>query len=213
MDENSTIYNNSEYDYPVHTICDASQLMDCPEFLIDQYNWGGTYRPKVGGRLAYLAGKGFLLNMWAEESNPLTTYFQNGDPVYKDSALEFFFSIPGFPETDTYINVEVNSAGAILAHYGNKRGSRTSFPKPILVQFICQPLPRKQNWQINLLIPLVAIMHTFPDFVPNKGTTFGCNFYKISETKEIEHYASYAPIPTQEPNFHLPQYFAHATFV
>ena len=58
MDENSTIYNNSEYDYPVHTICDASQLMDCPEFLIDQYNWGGTYRPKAGGRLAYLAGKG-----------------------------------------------------------------------------------------------------------------------------------------------------------
>lgn len=45
------------------------------------------------------------------------------------------------------------------------------------------------------------------------GSSFWCNFYKISEAAEIEHYASYAPIRTEIPSFHLPEFFATADIV
>ena len=46
-----------------------------------------------------------------------------------------------------------------------------------------------------------------------KGSTFYCNFYKISESKDIEHYAAYAPITSPVPSFHMPEYFAEAVLV
>ncbi|MFR4916405.1 MAG: carbohydrate-binding family 9-like protein [Coprococcus phoceensis] len=42
------------------------------------------------------------------------------------------------------------------------------------------------------------------------GKIFYCNFYKISEDPEIEHYGAYAPIGSETPNFHLPVFFAEA---
>ncbi len=47
----------------------------------------------------------------------------------------------------------------------------------------------------------------------NIGSNFWCNFYKISEAAKIEHYASYAPIRTEVPSFHLPEFFATADVV
>ena len=41
-------------------------------------------------------------------------------------------------------------------------------------------------------------------------TEFYCNFYKIAQTPEIEHYASWSPIDNPTPNFHLPVFFAKA---
>ena len=43
------------------------------------------------------------------------------------------------------------------------------------------------------------------------GEQFYCNFYKISEAPEIEHYAAYQKIDSDVPNFHLPVSFAKAT--
>lgn len=45
------------------------------------------------------------------------------------------------------------------------------------------------------------------------GDQFTCNFYKICESKQLEHYASFAPIISDKPNFHLPQFFEAAIIV
>ena len=42
---------------------------------------------------------------------------------------------------------------------------------------------------------------------------FAVIFFKISETPEIEHYASAYPINSTEPNFHLPEFFGTAVIV
>ena len=38
-------------------------------------------------------------------------------------------------------------------------------------------------------------------------------FIKISESKEAEHYASYSPILSSVPSFHVPEFFADAKIV
>ncbi|MFR4989226.1 carbohydrate-binding family 9-like protein [Anaerotruncus colihominis] len=45
------------------------------------------------------------------------------------------------------------------------------------------------------------------------GGQFFCNFYKISESPDIEHYASFSPVDSEKPNFHLPECFARAVLV
>ena len=41
----------------------------------------------------------------------------------------------------------------------------------------------------------------------DENTELYCNFYKISETPEIEHYGCFHLIENEKPNFHLPIYF------
>lgn len=46
-----------------------------------------------------------------------------------------------------------------------------------------------------------------------EGSDFRCNFYKICETKEYEHYAAYRCVESEQPNFHLPKYFENAVIL
>ena len=65
---------------------------------------------------------------------------------------------------------------------------------------------KKQDNEIEAIrkagVLQVAIVET--------GSRFTCNFYKIKESKGLTHFASFAPITAPEPDFHLPEYFAHA---
>ena len=51
--------------------------------------------------------------MTAWESNPKAVYTVVGDPVYKDSCLEFFASFD--PQSQKYMNFETNANGIYLA--------------------------------------------------------------------------------------------------
>ena len=69
---------------------------------IDCYPWGGNYRPRAYGQCAFVPGKGLAVRMTAWESNPKAVYTVVGDPVYKDSCLEFFASFD--PQSQKYMN-------------------------------------------------------------------------------------------------------------
>ena len=56
----------------------------------------------------------------------------------------------------------------------------------------------------------IILKFTLPLLVGNIFQQFYCNFYKIAQTPEIEHYASWSPIDNPTPNFHLPVFFAKA---
>ncbi len=59
-------------------------------------------------------------------------------------------------------------------------------------------------------LPVSILEEIYGPLHLEEGSTFTCNFYKISETKEIEHYASYSPILSEIPSFHLTEFFETA---
>lgn len=43
--------------YDVLTLTTPETLSRCPVFFVDQFNWGGDYRPVTSGRLGFLPGR------------------------------------------------------------------------------------------------------------------------------------------------------------
>ena len=97
--------------------------------------------------------------------------------------------------------------------YGKDRTYRTCFTKEELKGFACEAQILEDRWTISFRIGIDILERIYGPLHLQAGSTFTCNFYKISEAKEIEHYASYSPIKTTIPSFHLPEFFAMAEIV
>ncbi|MDD2971620.1 MAG: carbohydrate-binding family 9-like protein [Lachnospiraceae bacterium] len=218
-------------EYTVRSLKNKEEIEACELFHIDQYNWGGDYRPKTYGRMGYLDKDGFYLNLICEEANPTRTYYESNDPVYLDSAMEAFLCF-GTKECDGvekpyYLNFEMNGNGAMLASMGCERTNRVNLPEKIRSQILCTPQIHEDSWELSLYIPVKAIAPLYagchdlshpakpcdPDTLSlQAGSTFTCNFFKLKESEgETQHFASFSPIDYPEPNFHLPACFAHCT--
>jgi len=68
-------------------------------------------------------------------------------------------------------------------------------------------------WWVEILLPFSVIDDFYGEGSTaklTKGAILRCNFFKLSETPEVEHYASYSPIDYPTPNFHMPEFFAEA---
>lgn len=196
--------------YQVPILKNEAGLSACPELPIDQFNWGGDYRPVSRGRLGYLPSKGFCVKLECEESDPCRKYTKDGDPVYLDSAMEAFFCFCPAEDHPCYLNFEMNSNGALLACYGNDRQHRTPIPEEAKKGLTCHASIEETRWSVSLFIPLPLLEAVYPGLTLSAGSTFTFNFYKIKESEGLTHFASLAPIPTAKPDFHLPEYFAGA---
>ena len=172
--------------------------------------------PATYGYMGFVPGDGFYIKMVCEEKDPLRAYENDLDPVYRDSAMEAFFMFESEKERSglaTYLNFEANANGALLAAYGKDRTYRTCFTKEELKGFACEAQILEYRWTIRFRIGIDILEKIYGPLHLQAGSTFTCNFYKISEAKEIEHYASYSPIKTTIPSFHLPEFFAMAEIV
>lgn len=195
----------------VKILQNAGELEQTTPFYVDKLLWGTETSPKTYGYLGFVPEEGFYLKMICEEDHPLRNYKENKEPVYRDSAMEAFFMF----ETQktglsVYLNFEMNANGALLAAYGASRTYRSYFSDEDYQRFDCKAEIFEGRWTVNLKIPLSILREVYGPMELSEGSTFTCNFYKISETKEIEHYASYAPVKTEVPSFHLPEFFETA---
>lgn len=198
--------------YEVKVINNIDELKDCPTFLIDQYQWTKEYKPEAFGQMALLENYGLVISMTAIESNPLRTYKEDDDPVYKDSALEAFLNFLPEDIEFGYMNFEMNANGALLGGFGVKP-NRSRIKELTQLSASCNSVINEQSWNAILKIPMELISELYHIKPLSKGDIFTCNFYKIAEDPSIEHYASYARINNPTPNFHLPQFFAKAIIV
>lgn len=196
--------------YNVLTLKTQEDLSLCPVFLVDQFSWGGDYRPVTFGRLGFFPGHGFLLEMECQETDPCRIYEKDGDPVYLDSAMEAFFCFTPGEENPCYLNFEMNANGAMLACHGRDRKERIPFTEARRKGLFCEAQIREHSWSIRLTLPLSLITAIYPGLVLHINSMFTCNFYKIKESEGRTHFASFAPVSSPEPNFHLPEYFAQA---
>jgi len=158
--------------------------------------------------MAFLENYGIVVSMTAKEKDPLRKFMNDEDPVFQDSGLEAFFNFN--PEVTTeYINFEMNANGALLSGFGVKP-NRKRLHQLTDRHALCEAKMEADFWKVFLHVPMELISEIYHIDALKKGDRFTCNFYKICEDPSIEHYASYAPIISEKPNFHLPEFFGEA---
>lgn len=201
--------------YPVHIIESDAELSSCPQFRIEHFQWICRKQPQTTGRVGYLPGKGFLVHMECLEADPKRTYTDPQSPVCKDSAMEAFFAFTAEqPGPDSmYLNLEINANGAMHAKYGAGRKNHQFFTAAEYEACHVSAEILPDRWHIDFLLPLTILQKLYSVDAFRKDDSFYCNFYKISESPEIEHYAAYSPIDSETPNFHVPACFGKAVLV
>lgn len=197
----------------VKMIYNVDELEMTAPFYVDKLLWGTKHIPKTCAYIGFVQGDAFYVKMVCEESNPLRNYTKQKDPVYRDSAMEVFLlfnSERERMEQPVYLNFEANANGALIASYGEERLYRSYFTNAEYREFDCKAEIKEDRWSFALRIPVTVLERIYGPLNLGEGSVFECNFYKISETKEIEHYASYSPIQSRVPSFHVPEFFAEA---
>lgn len=197
--------------YQIRKMQSRQEIDSCELFHINHYMWNSKRRPAVSGKMGYIPGEGFYVRMVCEEEKPLTTYTNYMDPVCNDSAMEVFLAFPEEGErlgnNVMYLNFEANSNGTLYAAYGKGRKGRSPMPADYLPLCDMQAEVGNESWSLAFLIPEAYLKKECGVKELNENTEMYCNFYKISETPEIEHYGSFHLIENPTPNFHLPLYF------
>ena len=192
-----------EYKVKVTDTVDWNKVEKAP---ISSYTWGNEYMPEAYAQLVLVEDKGFALRMHCNETAPRTTYFHYNDPVYKDSAMEFFASFNN--KSDLYMNFEMNSAGAFLSAVRVDRKNKTPIDKLVDVTQITVDTEKDENgWSVEAFYPLNVIAELFDVSEFPHGYRFKGNFYKCGDDTDIPHFGSWAPINLEKPDFHCPAFF------
>lgn len=192
---------------------------DKVELALTHHLWNCVVKPETKATLR-MDDKGLHVHFVVSESNPQITAKKQQEPmlmVCQDSAVELFLAFPDeeFDENFKpqlehclYLNIEINAAGICYAKHGHSRKGRTAFTLDEIRALNIQSSISDNEWTIDLTVPrdfIKGLAH-YDAFSPNH--VFALNLYKISETKEIEHYIAYNKVDVPAPNFHLPEYFA-----
>lgn len=203
--------NNELYD-----LSNDAAWQGIEEFKIEDYLWmGNDYRPKVTIKACY-SSEYIYVRFLVYEQKVTVRYLNVGDPVFKDSCVEFFINL--FPnETDEYFNIELNAIGTIKMGYGIKR-NRKYLTAPDLtdmkvVTSIQKPLVGfhgSDYWKLYCAIPINLL-----EKITNRkfrGDDAIGNFYKCGDETEFKHYGMWNIIDNPKPDFHLPEYFGKIIF-
>lgn len=183
---------------------------------IKDYLWmDNKYRPVVLVRLCYTE-KYIYVKFLVTERKVKAVYKNYGDPVYRDSCVEFF--INPFPDKSRdYINIEVNAIGTLLIGAGKDR-NRTLFKKGELrdleivssLEFPVADILESGTWTLHMKVPVVLFENYYGERFTGERAIG--NFYKCGDDTEFEHYGVWNYIDNSEPDFHLPQYFGELIF-
>ena len=189
---------------------------------INNYPWGGEYRPEARAQVLYSADTLFVKLRAVEETDCMRAEFEGINPeAYKDSCLEFF--IMPLPEADPrYINLEFTPKGALYIGIGKNRHEHeflgdTDWKVFSIDSYREETKDReaiqKSEWGITAQIPL-AFMREFFDiqaFLP--GMHMRGNFYKCGDLTLKPHYGAWNSIDCVTPDFHKPEFFGELIFI
>lgn len=142
-------------------------------------------------------------------------HYTNQSAVSSDSCVEFFIDPHGDGE---YWNFEFTCIGTINASRRRERKNPFRLDDATLATVVrypsCGTRPFLEiqglfTWSLMVGIPLV-LLGIDPDNPP-KDTKV--NFYKCASATSAPHYLSWAPIATEKPDFHRPEFFGNLTFL
>lgn len=173
---------------------------------VEQYSWGGTYRPKTTAEILLVEQSGLFVRLTCEETNPRVTYHGPDLLVCQDSCLECFLNLA--PEqSEEYLNLESNAAGSLYASFGAERNHRRFLREMNVPMPTVQVEQTADGWSVTYGIPLALVEKLYPGKTLQSGDCIRGNFYKCGDLTEVEHYGSWQPIEAPAPDFHRPEFF------
>ena len=212
----SKIYSLKRLRTEIQDISNDDEWQGIEEIRIKDYLWmENDYHPEVVVRACY-SKEYIYVKFLVHEKRVKATYLNVGDPVYKDSCVEFFINL--FPkEKEEYFNIELNAIGTIKMGYGIKRNRKyltaselndmkviTSIKKPVT------GLHGSDHWKLYCAIPIKVFEKVYNRKF--KGYDAIGNFYKCGDETEFKHYGMWNLIDYPKPDFHLPGYFGKIIF-
>ena len=177
-------------------------------------NWVDyPYKPDVQFRIAH-NGSHILLNFQVEESDIQAICTEDGGNVWEDACVEFFIA---FPHQDFYTNIECNCIGKIVATARTDKQHCLSAPFNLANRIERwsnlgqQPVANLSgSWEVSLIIPVEVFL--LKEIHSLDGIQANGNFYKCGDKLKVPHFLSWNPIRSEQPNFHLPQFFGEICF-
>lgn len=193
---------------------------DIEPLLVSQYMGDEpTLKPRVQAKVAYDEQAVYVIFKVADRYVKSTrTEYQ--DPVYKDSAVEFFFS-PSGDSSNGYFNLEVNCGGTALFRFKSKDKEKTPIPQSVFKHVqIAHSLPKtvdpeiqdQVTWTLEIRLPIHILEPYYDISHPESGAKWRANFYKIADESSHPHYLTWSKVVHPKPNFHLPEYFGTLIF-
>ena len=179
---------------------------------LDCLNWPAwPYKPSVEFRIGHDAD-GIHLEYTVDEKGIRALQGIPGGYVYEDSCVEFFFQ----PSADDphYYNFEWNAIGVMYLAWRTGRQDPENAPAEVLAavktKASCGSVPfaerpAKGPWTLKVDIPLKALWHN--NLKSLHGVRAKANFYKCGDGLSEPHFVTWAPISTEKPDYHRPEYF------
>ena len=217
------IYFSSSLFIPYIKQLNSSSLVDSNKILstltpeiIKYNNWAEQYpeTPYVRFAISHNNNEIFI-RFFVEENYTVAHVTEDNGKIWTDSACEFFVSF----DDKTYYNIEVNCIGRCLIGYHDgvnteTRGSTDKIKR--LSSLGTEPFDEiigANKWNLFISIPKESFwMHT--NLLSNgfSSLKIRCNFYKCGDSLTKPHFLSWSPIKSENPNFHLPEFFGDAEF-
>ncbi|MBQ9310045.1 MAG: hypothetical protein IJ222_04190 [Bacteroidales bacterium] len=187
-------------------------------------NWAGEfpYKPGVEFRIGYDEG-GIHLEYRVDEQSIRALQDVPGGYVYEDSCVEFFFQ-PS-PDDPHYYNFEWNAIGTLYLAWRTGRQDPLNAPAEVLgmvkAEASCGSAPFAERpsegpWTLKVFIPLEALWKSELPLKDGKPSLSGlrarANFYKCGDGLKVPHFVSWAPISTEKPDYHRPEFFGEVEF-
>lgn len=181
---------------------------------IDKLNWPELFpcKPEVTLDLRH---SGDILHLHYRVKSDCVRAVCEADKerVWEDSCVEFFFRPQG---SESYYNLECTCIGKIYLCSGSDRHGRVPLPDEAYasIRRECSLGSEAfglregiQEWEVSLEVP--ASVYGLESFEGCSGTA---NFYSCGDGLPVRHYLSWAPIGTERPDFHRPEYFETIEF-
>ena len=189
-----------------------------PSGKLECLNWPDQfpYKPDVAfrawhdGKILHLRYEVGEQSVKAEEGTP-------GNAVFRDSCVEFFIK----PSADDphYYNFEWNAIGTLLLACRTCRQDPENAPREVLdsVKAVSSLgsatfAERKGNvrWTLDIEIPITALWNA--GIKSWDGMKAKANFYKCGDGLSVPHYVTWAPVGTEKPDYHRPEFFVPVEF-
>jgi len=180
------------------------------------------FKPEAQAKVLYDKDNIYVIFRVKDKYVKCVTDRING-PVYRDSAVEFFFS-PDVNNPLHYFNLETNCGGTALMQFhinvDGKRESKRIPEEDIREVEIVASMPKivdpeitdEVTWTIEYRIPITMLQKHSVITTPAKGVEWKANFYKIASITSNPHYITWSKVDRPIPNFHVPENFGRIIF-
>jgi hypothetical protein len=192
---------------------------------ITHFPWPDSgHRPETMVKLLYTP-EALYIRFQVKDQFVRAVAKQFQDSVCTDSCVEFF--VAPVSNSLSYFNFEVNCGGTMLLHRcpsieerakGRETENVTDADGATIVvdhslpSIVDPELVEPTNWTIEYRVPFLLFEKYFEIDPPGPGDLWRGNFYKCGDKTSRPHWGSWAPVETERPNFHTPQFFRPIVF-